>query len=131
MNSRLTFMLEIIQKMGDFQHKHFRTDIKFETKAGPMDTVSFVDKECEKTFIEAVNEKFPGDAIMGEETFNPDDDYRQYEKLWIIDPLDGTLMYQRGIPFYSPMIAYVENNKVQFSALFFPEMNDLYYADET
>lgn len=102
-------MLEIIQKMGEFQHKHFRTDIEFETKAGPMDTVSFVDTECEKMFIEDVHKYFPSDAIMGEEIFDPNHNYRQHEKLWIIDPLDGTLMYQRGIPFYAPMIAFVED----------------------
>lgn len=32
MDSRLIFMLEIIQKMGAFQHAHFRTEIEFETK---------------------------------------------------------------------------------------------------
>ena len=95
MNPRLTFMLEIIQKMGEFQHKNFRTEIDFETKAGPMDTVSFVDRESEKMFIAAVNDKFPGDVIMGEETYDPTHTYKQHEKLWIIDPLDGTLMYQR------------------------------------
>jgi fructose-1,6-bisphosphatase/inositol monophosphatase family enzyme len=103
MDSRLKFMLEIIQKLGDFQHKNFRTEIR------PMDTVSFVDKESEKMFIEAVNEKFSGDVVMGEESYNPNHNYSQHKKLWIIDPLDGTLMYQRGIPFYSPMIAYIEN----------------------
>lgn len=71
MNLRLTFMLEIIQKMGEFQHKNFRTEIDFETKAGPMDTVSFVDRESEKMFIAVVNDKFPGDVIMGEETYDP------------------------------------------------------------
>ena len=95
MNPRLTFMLEIIQKMGEIQHKNFRTEIDFETKAGPMDTVSFVDKKKKKMFIAAVNDKFPGDVIMGEETYDPIYNYKQHEKLWIIDPLDGTLMHQR------------------------------------
>lgn len=95
MNPRLTFMLDIIQKMGDFQRKHFRTEIEFETKADPMDTVSFVDKECEQMFYEAVNREFPGDAIMGEETYNPSHSYEQHKRLWIVDPLDGTLMYKK------------------------------------
>jgi fructose-1,6-bisphosphatase/inositol monophosphatase family enzyme len=37
---------------------------------------------------------------MGEETHNKDHDYKQYKNLWVIDPLDGTLMYQRGVPSY-------------------------------
>jgi len=94
-----------------------------------MDIVTFVDHECEQMFRDNLSEKFPGDAVMGEESFDPNHNYRQHEKLWIIDPLDGTLMYQRGIPLYAPMIAYVENGEIQCSAIFFPEMNELYYAD--
>jgi myo-inositol-1(or 4)-monophosphatase len=39
-------------------------------------------------------------------------------------------MYQRGVPSYWPMIAYIENGKIQFSAIFLPETWDMYYADE-
>lgn len=46
-------------------------------------------------FRKALQEKFPEDAIMGEESYDPKIDYPKYDKLWIIDPLDGTLMYQR------------------------------------
>lgn len=81
-------------------------------------------------FTEELIKNFPNDYILGEESYDPDHDYRQHTNLWIIDPLDGTLMYQRGIPTYAPMIAYVENGIVQFSALFFPEENNLYHADK-
>lgn len=131
MNPRLNFMLEIIQKLGEFQHTHFRTDITFETKTWDMDLVSFVDRECEEMFREALKEYFPEDTIMGEESYNTEIDYRKYDKLWIIDPLDGTLMYKRWIPHYGPMIAYVENGKIQMSAIFLPEFYELYYADTT
>lgn len=131
MNPRLQFMLDIIRKIGDFQHKNFRTEIEFETKAGEMDIVSFVDRESEKMFHDAVNKIFPGDYILGEETYVKDYDYAQHTKLWIIDPLDGTLMYQRWIPNYCPMIAYVENGIVQMSALYFPQDDTLFHADRT
>lgn len=101
MHPRLSFMLEIIQKLGEFQHRYFRTEIEFEQKSHIMnDVVSFVDRECEKMFHDALREKFPDDYVMGEETFDPKYDYSQHDNLWIIDPLDGTLMYQRGVPTY-------------------------------
>ena len=100
MHPKLSFMLEIIQKLGEFQHQYFRTDIEFEEKTKVMDVVSFVDRECEQIFQSALLEKFPNDYVMGEETFDPAHDYTQHENLWIVDPLDGTLMYQRGIPTY-------------------------------
>lgn len=95
MDSRFTFMLEIIQKLGEFQRNHFRTQIDFEEKSGAMDIVSFVDKECEQMFKSALKIEFPEDEIMGEESYDSNHDYSQHNKLWIIDPLDGTLMYQR------------------------------------
>lgn len=95
MNSRFTFMLEIIQKLGIFQRKYFKTEIDFETKSGSMDIVSFVDKECEQMFRNGVSDNFQEDSILGEESYDKNHDYKQYKKLWIIDPLDGTLMFQR------------------------------------
>jgi myo-inositol-1(or 4)-monophosphatase len=129
MNPRLTFMLEIIKKIGDFQHAHFRTEIVFEEKKGIMDVVSFVDKESEEMFTRELSLKFSEDMIMGEESYDKNHDYSQHEKLWIIDPLDGTLMFKRGIPTYGPMIAYVENGIIQCSAIYLPEFDELYHAD--
>ncbi len=100
MHPKLSFMLDIVQKLGEFQHQYFRTEIEFEEKARAMDVVSFVDRECEQMFHDALQEKFAGDYVMGEETFDEQYNYTQHKKLWIIDPLDGTLMYQRGIPTY-------------------------------
>lgn len=131
MNPRLSFMLEIIRKIGDFQRAHFRTEIEFEEKKDVMDVVSFVDKESEEMFTREVSIRFSEDAIMGEESYDKNHDYSRHEKLWIIDPLDGTLMFKRGIPTYGPMIAYVENGVIQCSAIYLPELNELYYADSS
>lgn len=131
MQTKLDFMIDIIQKIGDFQRTHFRTEIAFEEKVWVMDLVSFVDKECEKMFRDALSEKFPEDAIMGEESYDPNHDYKQHKNLWIIDPLDGTLMYQRWISIYACMIAYIENGVVQHSSIYLSELNELYYADSS
>ncbi len=95
MNPRLIFMLDIIQKMGDFQRKHFHTKIDFETKKSAMDVVSFVDRECEEMFRQELLGSFPEDTIMGEESYNPETNYQNYNKLWIVDPLDGTLLFKK------------------------------------
>ena len=124
-------MLEIIRQIGVFQHAHFRTEIAFQEKTWIMDVVSFVDQESEKMFHDALRKNFPEDAIMGEETYEKTIDYRKFDRLWIIDPLDGTLMYKRWIPVYWPMIAYIENWEIQYSAILLPEMNELYHADKT
>lgn len=82
-------------------------------------------------FATALQEKFPNDAMMGEESYNPDYDYKQEKYLWTVDPVDGTLMYQRGINTYGCMISYIENGTVKFSGILLPETHTLFYADES
>lgn len=131
MLSRLDFMLDIIRRIGEFQHAHFRTGLDFESKdPGIGWIVSFVDKESERIFSEALKQFFPEDYIIGEETYDPKYNYKKHEKIWIIDPLDGTLLYKRWITNYGVMIAYVEKDKVQCSAILIPETNELFHADK-
>ncbi|MEI6711051.1 MAG: inositol monophosphatase family protein [bacterium] len=101
----------------------------FETKQNDMDFVSFVDIESQKMFTRKVQEFFPNDTVMGEEDYDSAKDYSKEEHLWIIDPVDGTLLYKRGIPLFGIMIAYVHNGHIELSAILLPALNELYYAD--
>lgn len=111
--------------------QHFGKEIAFETKSNAMDFVSFVDVTSQKMFTEKLWELFPDDVVFGEEEHDKNRDYSSEKYCWIIDPLDGTILYKHGIPFFAIMIAYVENWTVQFSSIYLPAMNELYLADET
>ncbi len=49
---------------------------------------------------------------------------------WIIDPLDGTHNLVAGLPFYGTSVAYLKNNEIMLGAIYFPESEDLYYAQK-
>lgn len=95
-----------------------------------MDFVSFVDIESQKIFTKQVATLFPEDIVMGEEEYDVDRDYSQCEHLWIIDPVDGTLLFKRGIPLFGIMIAYLYRGEIQLSAIFLPALDELYHADK-
>src|SRR5256714_15391637 len=50
------------------------------------------------------------------------------ERLWVVDPLDGTLNFSRGLPFYCVVIGYVENGKVRAGAVHAPRTGETFMA---
>lgn len=95
MISRLDFLLKIIREIGEFQMQYFGKEMEFTTKENSMDFVSFVDTQSQKIFTEKLEENFSNDVVMGEENHGKERDYSQEKNLWIIDPVDGTLLFKK------------------------------------
>lgn len=55
---------------------------------------------------------------------------RNAERLWVVDPIDGTLNFSRGIPFYCVAIGYVEDGKVRAAAVHAPRTRETFTACE-
>ena len=66
--------------------------------------------------------------ILAEESADPK--LRRAERLWVVDPLDGTLNFSRAIPFYCVAIGYVEDGRVRAAAVHAPRTGELYVAHE-
>jgi myo-inositol-1(or 4)-monophosphatase len=49
---------------------------------------------------------------------------------WVIDPLDGTHNFISGLPFYGISAAYIKNNEILLGAIYFPQSEDLYFAQK-
>jgi histidinol phosphatase-like enzyme (inositol monophosphatase family) len=104
--------------------KYFRTNIKFEKKpdASP---VTVADKESERKMVSIIRKRFPDHNILGEEFSyeKTDSEFR-----WIIDPLDMTKNFIRGVPFYSNFVALEWCGKIMAGVINMPELNILAYA---
>jgi histidinol phosphatase-like enzyme (inositol monophosphatase family) len=81
--------------------------------------VTDVDRRCEALIAERLNKAFPGDGILGEETGQS---VGSSGRQWIIDPLDGTRPYIRGIPTYSVLLALEEEGKPVVGVIHLPQM---------
>ena len=51
-----------------------------------------------------------------------------HERLWIVDPIDGTHNFLRGIPFWNVSIAYVERGERTLGAVFDPASGELFHG---
>jgi myo-inositol-1(or 4)-monophosphatase len=70
------------------------------------------------------------EPILGEEEGLIGDPQEAGRKLWIVDPIDGTFNYQRGLPFYAVSIAYCTDGLPVCGAIFLPVLDQLYFASK-
>ena len=88
--------------------------------------VTAADLEAEAFLLGAIDEAFPGSAILSEEagTKNPGAPLR-----WIIDPLDGTTNYANGIPFFAVSLAVEAQGELRQGVVFNPVSKELFWAE--
>ncbi|MBX3309681.1 MAG: histidinol phosphatase [Cryobacterium sp.] len=97
----LTFALELADLADSISHPRFRaTDLVVSMKPD-MTHVTDADKAVEEGLRESIAANRPGDSIFGEEFGTVGDSRRQ----WIIDPIDGTANFVRGVPVWTTLIA--------------------------
>lgn len=96
------------------------------------DVVTNADYASERLVIDAIREQYPGDAILAEESGEHAgvlrDDGSHNGRTWVIDPLDGTVNYANGIPYYCVSIGLVVDDRPTVGVIFDPARDDLYDA---
>jgi myo-inositol-1(or 4)-monophosphatase len=96
------------------------------------DVVTNADYASERLVIDAIKARFPGDAILAEESGEHSgvlrDDGSHNGRTWVIDPLDGTVNYANGIPYYCVSIGLVVDDRPSVGVIFDPARDDLYDA---
>ena len=127
----LTFATALARRAGtiltDSYEKLDRIDYK-----SKRDVVTNADYASERLVIDAIKDRFPGDAILAEESGDHagvlSDDGSHNGRTWVIDPLDGTVNYANGIPYYCVSIGLVVDDVPTVGVIFDPARNDLYDA---
>ena len=95
-------------------------------KEGKYNYATIQDVESENIIIHIIRESFPDDNILSEESYDKLD---SHERLWIIDPLDGTRNYTNMLPHFSVSIAFHHQGHVQLGVVYAPcSNNELFYA---
>jgi histidinol-phosphatase len=98
----LAFALALADDADTIAMARFRAaDLHVETKPD-LTPVSEADRLVESTLRGRIAQERPGEAVLGEEEGGED------TSGWILDPIDGTRNYTRGIPVWATLIAYAE-----------------------
>lgn len=133
--SELAFTLELIEEAGRVAMSYFDTGVKVIQKDDGT-PVTKADKEIEQMIRAAISARFPDDGILGEEEiekkafFKSQDSDEKVQRRWIVDPIDGTFNFARGIPIFSTLIAFEENDDIVAGAILNPVTKDLFWAEK-
>jgi len=95
------------------------------TKKGEIDLVTEADLRSEKTLIDFLSKRFPEDGILSEESAGQTG---RSGRTWILDPLDGTINYAHGFPFYAVSIALEAEGNIVLGLVSNPVSGEVFEA---
>ena len=129
MHPMLNIAVRAARAAGSIISRGFESqdDLKTEAK-GLNDFVTRIDKEAEAAIIEKIQQSYPTHSFICEESGvsqGEDEDYK-----WVIDPLDGTTNFIKGIPHFSVSIALYVKGKCEQAVVFDPIRGDLFTASK-
>jgi len=124
MQPTFTFIEDIAREAGEILRAGYRTGFSVRHKA-EKDLVTEIDEQSEALIIGRIREAFPDHKIIAEESGLTDG---AGEHCWYIDPLDGTLNYAHGLPYFSVSIAYAYDGEMQLGLVYDPMLDACYTA---
>jgi myo-inositol-1(or 4)-monophosphatase len=109
---------------GRIQIENLGTDLGVQTKSSDSDLVTRVDAACEAIIRQTILDAHPDHAVLGEEEGAQGSSRYQ----WIVDPLDGTVNYAHGFPFFCVSIGFEIDGVRQVGVVFDPTRDELFSA---
>lgn len=125
MSPTLTNVNTLARQAGDILRTNFGQHLHVDHK-GVIDLVSEADRRSEQFLLSYIHQHFPADRIVAEESGEL---AGTSDRVWYIDPLDGTVNYVHGLPIFSVSIAYAEAGRLLLGAVYDP-MRDECFSTE-
>jgi histidinol-phosphatase len=116
----LAFAEDIIIEAGKVSLEYFLKDIEIDRKDDDT-PVTIADRKVEEYIRERIEAEFPSHSILGEEK-GVSSCQGQYR--WIIDPIDGTQSFIRGVPLYTVLLALVHEEEPKIGVIHVPPLNE-------
>ena len=114
--ARLDLAIKLAREVGQealrFWEENGTDNLGMQSK-GTQDFVTEADKAAERTIRAALADNFPNDGFIGEESGGEAGD----AGFWVVDPIDGTSNYLRGLRHWGVSIAYVEDGQTQVGVI--------------
>lgn len=125
--SPYSIAVETALKAGNILKEHFgKVEISNIKSDKPVDVVTKLDTDIENFIAEKLNEYDSSIGFVGEEF----GERKRSNRFWLVDPIDGTAHFVRGIPFCTTMISLVEDGEVVLTVINNFISNELYAAEK-
>jgi myo-inositol-1(or 4)-monophosphatase len=122
----LELAIDLAHQAGGIQMQRYEHLERIEAK-GPRDVVTEVDHLCEGLIMRAVRARYPKDHFYAEEIGEvPAASEVKSGRVWIVDPLDGTVNYANGIPFFCVSIALAAEGRPVLGVVYDPSRDEMF-----
>lgn len=122
--SLLQAVEEVARLAGEVAMRHFKSGLTVEIK-GDGSPVTIADRSAERAAREWIESRFPADGIVGEELGVARE---SAARRWILDPIDGTKTFVRGVPLWGTLVAVAAGEDVLAGAAYFPAIGEMLVA---
>jgi len=123
------FLKKIIKEAGDIALRFYQKDGLFiEEKTSPIDLVTEADQVVSDFLVKKIQEKYPDHHIKSEEMDEDINGGNEYE--WVIDPIDGTSSFSRGLPLWCVIVAVLRGGEVVMAGVYQPTTGDMFFAEK-
>ncbi len=125
LDAQLAAATPIVRAAGALALDYFRNraTLAIEHK-GQQDLVSIADRNVEELLRERLAVAFPGDAVLGEEGGGGD----EAQRTWVLDPIDGTFNFLKGIPCWGVVAALVVDGRIEIGLTYDPVHDEMFTA---
>jgi fructose-1,6-bisphosphatase/inositol monophosphatase family enzyme len=115
---------DVARRAGELALQHAARGVEREDKSDDS-PVTVADRECERLMVTELRAAFPEDGILGEEGAS---DPGRSGRRWIVDPIDGTRDFLRGLPTWSNLIGLEAHGEVVLGTCNMVAQDQLYWA---
>lgn len=119
-SSLLEAVQELAKLTGDVAMRHYRTALTVETKRDGS-PVTAADHQAEEAARAWLAKRFPDDGITGEEL---GEHAGTSGRRWLLDPVDGTKSFIRGVPMWGSLVAVQDGERVLAGAAYYPAVGE-------
>jgi len=121
----LSFITETAYLAGRLTLGYFQSRLTVDYKADHS-PVTIADRKAEELIRNRIEKSYPSHAIIGEEYGMKESQDASHR--WIIDPIDGTKSFMRGVPLYGVLLGLEIEGRVEVGAAYFPALDEMIAA---
>lgn len=121
----LSFARETVVEAGALTLRYFQTAEARPEFKGDDTPVTVADRLAEELIRARIREAFPGHEVVGEE-FGQSGSGSSHR--WIVDPIDGTKSFMRGVPLYGVLMALEIGGRVEAGCAYFPALQEMIWG---
>ncbi|MFW5943614.1 MAG: inositol monophosphatase family protein, partial [Chloroflexota bacterium] len=121
----LEFATQTAWQAGQLTLGYFQTGLRPDFKDDDS-PVTVADRNAEELIRERIDAAYPDYGIIGEEYGEAA--VAGMDRRWIIDPIDGTRSFVRGVPLYAVLIALEVDGQVPVGVAYFPALGEMIAA---